>query len=195
MKKFLIPLSILSLFILLIGTVFFMYNDIQKQNKRIEYLSDKVRISQNEIDSLQSNIMELESNPPVPQVKATETKQPKKAAETKTAARTEPKKEVKKPAQPTPEKKPEPTQPKVITNGYDGVHISHDPVYNGTTASFFLYEKSSEGFHYKGADVHGGLFIPYSEAGKYNLEFYGENGIDVTFDQQGNNKKVEMNQY
>ncbi|KRF67839.1 hypothetical protein ASG99_13675 [Bacillus sp. Soil768D1] len=180
------PLYTILTLALIIAISSFIYaanvkHQLTEQTTQLEYAAsineeasnERINELEFEIESLSQQLDEAESKQP-----QTETKSATKE-ESKPAASTQPV-----------------SQPKSSTQyEYDGIHISHDKVFNGTTASFFLYDNkpSDVGYHYKGTDVEGGLFIPHSEAGKYKLAEMGDSVIDVTFDQEGNIVSLKKN--
>lgn len=155
--------------------------ELTEQTSQLEYAASNNTEQYNErINELESEIESLSQ-----QLDEAESKQPQTESNSSTESKeTEPAKEV---------TQSEPKQS--AQTEYDGIHISHDPVFNGTTASFFLFDNkpSDAGYHYKGTDAEGGLFIPHSEASKYELAEMGDSVIDGTFDQEGNIVSLKKN--
>ena len=166
--------------------------ELTEQTSQLEYAASYNTEQYNErINELESEIESISFQLDEQDTPATETKSSDESSKKDTTAY-KPVKEESKPAATT-----QPvSQPKQSAQyEYDGIHISHDKVFNGTTASFFLYDNkpSDAGYYYKGTDVQGGLFIPHSEAAKYKLAEMGDSVIDVTFDQEGNIVSVKKN--
>ncbi|MFP3509417.1 hypothetical protein SB775_07065 [Peribacillus sp. SIMBA_075] len=185
-RKSKLTLYIILSLALIIAISSFIYaakskHQLTEQTTQLEYAASNNEEASNErISELETELESLSQ-----QLDEAESKQPQTESKSSTESKeTEPAKEV---------TQSEPKQS--AQTEYDGIHISHDPVFNGTTASFFLFDNkpSDAGYHYKGIDAEGGLFIPHSEASKYELAEMGDSVIDVTFDQEGNIVSLKKN--